>query len=81
METEKNAHAASVQALIAVLCALVILGGRHDLDGLAICKGQHGNLASGHELFDDHLVAGCAEFLICHNRAYAVFRFFQRAAD
>ena len=49
---------------IAVLCALVILGGRHDLDGLAICKGQHGNLASGHELFDDHLVAGCRQYFL-----------------
>ena len=63
----KCSHTTGIETLITVQCAFVILRGGHDTDGLAVYKAEHGHLASGHELFDDHLIAGRTKLLVLHD--------------
>ena len=60
-------HAAGVQAGVAVSRPLVIHGGHHGLDHLAVGEGQHGDLRAGEKFLDDHVVAGFAENMIFHH--------------
>ena len=53
-----GAHAAGVQALVAVQGTLVVHGGYHGHDGLPVGKGQDGHLRPGEELLNDHPAAG-----------------------
>ena len=62
-----GAHAAGVQAGVAVSCPLVIHGGHHGLDHLAVGEGQHGDLRAGEKFLNDHMVAGLAEDVIFHH--------------
>ena len=57
--------------LITVLRSLMILRGSHDADSLAIYKRKNTDFSAGHELFDDHTVAGCAKLFIQHDLIHA----------
>lgn len=46
---------------------LVVLGGGHNADRIAIDKGKNRNLASCHELLDDHLITGRTKLLVLHD--------------
>ena len=63
-----RAHTARVQTLVAVQCALVVHGGNHGLDALAVGKRQHGHLGAGQEFLNHHAAAALAKRLILHHR-------------
>ena len=72
----KGSHTTGVQTLITVLRSLMILRGSHDADSLAIYKRKNTDFSAGHELFDDHTVAGCAKLFIQHDLIHACQCFF-----
>ena len=51
----------------------MVLRARHDAYGLAVHKGEHGDLATRHELLNDHLVAGGAELPLQHHFPQSLF--------
>ena len=76
-----GAHAAGVQALVMVQSALVIHARDHRLDGFAVAEGQHADLGAGQELFNDHVIARCAELFVQHDLFHAVGGFLLVLAD
>ncbi len=60
-------HAAGVGPLIAIERRLVVAGGHHGDNGLAIAEGKGAHLHSGQVLFDNHFIAGRAEYSGLHD--------------
>ena len=61
-----GAHAAGVEAGVAVVGALVVHGRDHRHHGLAVGKGQHGHFRALQKLLDDHAVAALAKGVVAH---------------
>ena len=59
----------------------MVLGGGHNADRIAIDEGKNRNLASCHELLDDHLITGRTKLLVLHDLLDACLCFFQRITD
>ena len=76
-----SAHAAGVQTLVMIQCALVVHAGNHRLDGLAVAEGQHTDLGAGQKLLNDHMVAGRTELFVQHDLLDAVSSLLLALAD
>ena len=60
-----GAHAAGHRAGVAVIDRLVVLGGFHDVDVLAVDKGEDRAFRALQHFFDDDARAGVADALFC----------------
>ena len=61
-----GAHAAGVEAGVAVVGALVVHGRNHGNHGLAVGEGEHGYFRAFQKLLDDHAVAALAKGMVAH---------------
>ena len=69
-----GAHTAGIEALIVVVCTLVIHGADHRYDHVTIRKAEDGHLRTLEVLLDDDLIAGVAELVLCHDGLDALDR-------
>ena len=58
---------AGVQALVVVVCALVVFGRDHRNNSFTISKGQYRNFRPGQELFNDNAASRIAELAFAHH--------------
>ena len=77
----KCTHTACVKASVSVPGPLVVLGACHGLYNIAVHKGEDRHFPAGHELLNDHGVAGSSEFLVQHDGLHAFLRLLQGVAD